>query len=64
MNGVFISSVSFVYDSNMQVTGYNIGVDGIKGDVKSFNSTVYLNKDELNLSSVTELVTNKIKETL
>lgn len=64
MNGLKISSIQFTYDSNMEVKGYNVSVDGVKGDIKSFGGTVYLSAEDVDLKFLEETVLNKIKETL
>lgn len=64
MNGLKISSIQFMYDSGMNIKGYNVSVDGMKGDIKSFGGTVYLSSEDVDLKFLEEAVLSKIKETL
>lgn len=57
-----VASITFNYDSQKNVIGYIVYVDGKVGDVKSFNGQVSLSKEDINLDFVLDAVKAKITE--
>lgn len=57
---MYISSITFKYNSDKQVEGYTIYIDGEDGDVQAFSGQVNMDSTELDLSNIPKLVQKKI----